>query len=299
MIERPIYRALDIAPGQRYFDCQPLRATVNTSACAQRWAAAEPTSQCHACSIGRMHHADHNPTKRAGRRKSDQNVSACLRCGRTDLRTIKLTGLCVSCHNRKSEWHKGKNAKGKPPITFQPLHGVEVAIQRADGSQERHLVQALHDAEAVGRILRGLPSGEQLLVDERRLTSWNATTGEFEHVCTRCGAQGLILERERADGTLERHAWCCDGEPVGAGWYIAEVRKLPLALDVDAASAWLSIDINLVDEAAEAWVTTDHPCRACRAGLIEGQLTKPGGHWIARCRACGSASKNNSGLDEM
>lgn len=299
MTDRPIYRVLDIAPGQRYFDCQPLRATISSKACAQRWGAAEPTSQCHACSIGRMHDADHSPKKQVGRRKIDTYVSACLRFGRTDLRIIKLNGVCVSCSNREAEWRKGRNAKGKPPIAFQPLHRVEVALERADGSRERRVVEALHNAEAVGRVLSGLSAGEHLLTDERRLTAWNKATREFEIVCERCGTQGLVLERLRSDGTLQRHAWCCSGEPLGGnGWRVAEVRKLPLALDVDTAATWLGSDPDPSDVPVDFWMPIGHPCR-CNKGQIEGLLTKPGGRWVARCRTCGSASKDGSALDRM
>lgn len=35
--QRPDYRANDLTPGQRYFDCRGLRATISTWACAQRW----------------------------------------------------------------------------------------------------------------------------------------------------------------------------------------------------------------------------------------------------------------------
>ncbi|QIL79320.1 hypothetical protein G7047_04920 [Diaphorobacter sp. HDW4A] len=297
MIELPIYRALDIAPGQRYFDCLPLRASLSTSSCAQRWAAAETSSQCHACELGRAHHADHNLDKRPGLRKTDANVGACFRCGRTDLRIIKVNGLCVSCSNREAEWRKGRNGKGKPPITFKPLHSIEVAVQRPDASHERHLVQALHDAEALGRVLRNLPAGGRLQTSERRVVAWNAATSAFEHVCERCGTAGLILERMRGEGALERHAWCCNGEPVGAGWCLAEVRRLPFALDAEAAAVWLNTDPD-VQEPGDAWVPTAYPCK-CGAGLIEGLLTKPARRWNTRCRACGDSSTNDPMLGDM
>ena len=218
MTERPAYRTLDIAPGQRYFDCATLRASLSTTACGQRWAAAAPGTACHECPIGRLHHADHNPTNRAGRRPSDRQVGACLRCGRTDLRIIVSTGTCISCWNRESEWRKGRNAKGKPPERFKPLQDVETTIQHADGRIERRLVQALHKAEAIGRTIRDLPEGARF-ANERRLTSWNKLTGEFEVECPDCGAQGLVVERVRA-GKLERHSWCCAGDPPGSGWRV-------------------------------------------------------------------------------
>lgn len=287
MIERPVYRALDIAPGQRYFDCETLRASLSTTSCAARWAGAPPGSACHKCVIGRLHHTDHNPTRRPGRRPVDNEVRACARCGRTDLRIIRATCLCVSCQNRQYEWLKGRNAKGKPPERFQPLRDFEVVLQHTDGRIERRLVQALHEAEAIGRAAHVLPEGTRF-ASERRLTSWNARTNEFELVCQRCRASGLILERERG-GVLERHAWCCDGDPVGSGWRPATVRRPISPVSVDAIAAWLSDDPDLADERPETWTATPHPC-TCGAGQIEAQMLAPGGRWQTRCTSCGARS---------
>jgi len=308
MIERPIYRALDIAPGQRYFNCQPLRASINTAACAQRWASAETTAQCHECKLGRLHHSDHHPTKQPRLRKA--NVSACLCCDRTDLRTIKVTGLCVSCHNRQQEWIKGRNAKGKMPVLFEPLRAFEITVQLADASEQRHLVEADHDAEAIGLVLRDMPAGASIQSEERREVAWNASTREFEHVCTRCGAQGLILERVRSGqrsvpdakmswvvfdrvhhGRLEYWQWCCSGEPEGPDWRLAEVRKLPFALPPEGVAAWLNTGApELGDETEGVWKPTEHPC-VCGSGLVEGMLSRASGRWQCRCKACGASSE--------
>lgn len=93
------------------------------------------------------------------------------------------------------------------PKKFVPPHDVVVVVvvvlERADGRIECRLVPAVHDAEVIGRVLRGdLPAGAHF-VEERRLKVWNTVTGKFEHVCTKCGAQGLVMERVRA-GKLEQ-----------------------------------------------------------------------------------------------
>jgi len=80
--QRPEYRANDLTPGQRYFECHTLRATISTRACAQRWQAAAAGSACYGCTLGRLHHADHHPeagTSTPQRRHSD---GAYLRGGR-------------------------------------------------------------------------------------------------------------------------------------------------------------------------------------------------------------------------
>lgn len=289
MIERPLYRALDFAPG-RYFDCKPHHATISSEACAKRWALADPASQCSGCEVGRLHHADHRPADTIRQRRAD---GTCQRCGRTDLRIIKVAGLCVSCHNREIEWRKGRNAKGKAPVLFEPLRAFEVAVQLADASERRHLVDAAHGAEAIGRALRDMPPGAELQQRERRETVWNPNIGAFEHVCDRCGVAGLVLERRRGRGILEHHRWCCSGEPVGPGWRLAEVRKLQFGLHPNSVAAWLNMGGHeAAREPMVAWQPTEHPC-TCGAGQVEGLLTAPGGRWRTRCITCGARSEQN------
>lgn len=286
---QPEYRVL--VPGQKHFSCEPLRATLSTQACAQRWAAAAPGSACHQCPVGRMHDAGHNPSKRAGRRPSDRQVSACLRCGRTDLRIVKKDGVCVSCYNRSREAKVGRNGRGTPPARFTPLRPVEVAIQLQNGVTERHLIEARDEAEAVARIAHALPEGARLIDTPRPgRTAWNAATGTFEYTCSRCGTQGLILERLRA-GKLERHSWCCAGDPTGQGWRVAVARQPIFAMDVHAVSAALNDDPELASEEPCSWTPTPHPCAACHSGQVEARLLAPGGRWQCRCASCGASSE--------
>ncbi|MBR0882905.1 hypothetical protein JQ608_38445 [Bradyrhizobium liaoningense] len=291
MNERPKYRAIDIAPGLQFFDCTPLRASLSTKACGDRWAAAAPGSACQGCSLGRQHYADHHPGAQAVRRHVDREIGVCVRCGRSDLRLIRSTGVCVSCANREYEFIKGKNAKGRMPVTYEPLHQVEVAVQHQDGAIERRLINVRHAAEAVARVMRDLPIGA-CFVEERRLTAWNGATSEFEHVCTRCGTQGLILERERR-GLLERHHWCCGGDPHGGGWRLATVRTPQLALRVGTVADLLNNDADLADEAPCTWTPTPHPCADCRAGQVQARLLEPGGRWQCRCEVCGTSSERD------
>lgn len=276
MTERPAYRTLDIAPGQRYFDCATLRASLSTTACGQRWAAAAPGSACHQCALGRLHHADHSPSKRPGRRPMDNEVRACTRCERSDLRIIKTSCICVSCFNREAGWRKGRNGRGTPPARFTPLRDFEVVLQRSDGRIERRLLQALHPAEAIGRTMRDLPEGARF-ANERQLTSWNRLTGEFEVVCQNCSTAGLVLERERG-GALERHSWCCAGGPPGSGWRVAPVRKPLMAMGAATAAGALNADPDLTGEPSGSWIALPYACQ-CGSGQLEGSLASPSGRW--------------------
>lgn len=291
MIERPLYR--DLVPGQRHFACEPLRASaISTTACAARWSAAGPGEACHECELGRLHHADHNPgaLAPARRNRGARMFGECMRCGRSDLRLVGGI-VCVGCKNREYEWVKQRNAKGKVPSEYRPPHDIEIALQHAGGRVEHRLVYAMHGAEALGRVLRDLPDGARLAA-ERRPTSWNKTTREFEHVCTNCGTAGLVLERRRGDA-LERHAWCCEGEPQGSGWRIAKVRQQVMALEVDTAAAVLNGNPDLAHEVANTWTPTAWACGTCTQGQVEAIL-KPGGRWRCRCRACGADSERGA-----
>lgn len=283
MTERPEYRVIDILPRQKHFDCQALRATLSTQACADRWNAASRNSACNCCAIGRMHHQDHN--QRAKPRLRKESVNVCLRCGRSDLRVIQASCLCISCHNRELEWRKGSNARGKPPAEFEPLHDVEIPIEYEGGKIERRLLQVRHEVEALGRVLSDLPAEARVQAQPHQKTAWSAGSGAFEHVCGCCGVVGLILERVNGQ-RLERHAWCCGGDPEGEGWRVAEVRQQPFALDVHSAVAWFNTDN---DEAQERWKPIAHPCR-CGGGQIEARLLSAGGKWSTRCVACGDSS---------
>ncbi len=290
MSARPQYRVIDAAPHLRIFDCVALKASLSAAACSDRWAAAQPGSSCHGCPLGRLHYADHHPDEHPPRRRASGSIGLCLRCGRRDLRLIRSAGICVGCYNRFLEWKKGRNSKGDPPATYRPLYLAEVAVQLQDGALERRCLEVLHQAELAGRVARDLPPGARF-VPERKLTAWNPATREFERVCTRCGTRGLILERERR-GVLERHQWCCGGEPAGSGWRFAPVRQPVMALPVEVAAEWLSGDPELTQEGGETWRATPYVCSACWQGQIEARRQAPGGRWRCRCAACGSESED-------
>lgn len=290
MIERPEYRVL--VPGQKYFICEPLRATLSTRACASNWQAAPDGSACRGCQLGRAHYVDLNPRAPIPARQKvgvGRVFSPCPRCGGSGLRIIKQTGCCVSCMNREYEWAKGRNSKGVRPALYKPPHLVEVGLQHSDGQIEVRAVEVLHGAEALGRVLRDLPGGARVVDTPRPGPAvFNLKAKAFEYQCRECRSVGLVLERCRGD-VLERRCWSCNPDVNVTGWRTSPVRQPMQAMHVDAAAEWLSSDPELKGETLGAWTPTANIC-ACGTGQIEGLLTRPGGRWRTRCSACGATS---------
>ena len=114
------------------------------------------------------------------------------------------------------------------------------------------------------------------------------------NACLRCGRTDLriiLLERTHA-GKVQRHAWCCEGEPCGAAWQIAPVRIQVQALDAGAAAALLGTDTHPAPERDNygLWVPTGFLCGHCNAGQLEGKQPAPKQPWQVRCRGCGTSS---------
>ena len=117
------YFSVDGAKGE-FFRCLPYRATLSTTACAQRWREAQRATgnavaryeKCRTCPIGAAHSGEgvvyYSPL---------YGKPICCRCGRGSMRRMILRGtLCISCVNRQYEFVRGKNAKGNPPrITLE------------------------------------------------------------------------------------------------------------------------------------------------------------------------------------
>lgn len=203
----------------------------------------------------------------------------------------------MSCANREYEWVKGRNAKGKEPATYAPLFAAEIGIELQDGSVEAWLFKVQHQAEIVARALRIMdhtPGTTRVVAVPRPGPAiWNPQTRTFEYQCSRCGAVGLVLERTvlmhaTRDGRIERHRWCCEGDPPGKGWVFAKMRQPLQAMHVDAVAEWLSSDPELKGETPGMWTPTAHTC-ACGAGQVEAQRGMDG-RWQTRCRSCGASA---------
>jgi len=127
------YTENPLAPGLRFFTCQPYRTTLSSAACAKRFERAQTAygealwefANCRACSTGAAH---------AGRgvvyfgRWYD--TSLCARCGAGGRRIIAKR-LCVSCYNRAREMKIGRNGRGNKPVELlqNPPRMVELLVE--------------------------------------------------------------------------------------------------------------------------------------------------------------------------
>ena len=150
----PVYFQIDGAPGD-YFACKPLRATLSTAACAQRYERdngphqSGTASSCRGCAIGALHAGGKAPSPLYG-------SLICPRCERGAARLVR--GLCVSCVNRQYEFVRGRNARGgaAPRLELAPLG---VLVMDDDGSMVcAHTELAASYVEVIWRTLRTRPN---------------------------------------------------------------------------------------------------------------------------------------------
>lgn len=111
-----------LLPGKRMFRCERLNASLQVATCETMWREAnagascsDRLGRCKQCPLGAEHAGvvDANMSVLRG-------TTTCSSCNRTDLRLIG-GNICVSCQNRRYEWIKGKNAKGRAPVKCAPL----------------------------------------------------------------------------------------------------------------------------------------------------------------------------------
>jgi len=150
------YWAIDGAAGMRFFDCQPYRAKLSTTACSQRWRTAQRATgsaaarfeKCRACSIGAIHSGEavtyFSPLF---------GKPICTRCRRGSMRRLIGDRLCISCYNRELEFRRGKNAKGNPPEIKLERRTVRYAVEGA-GVQTLILDHSADLAELMVTVLR-------------------------------------------------------------------------------------------------------------------------------------------------
>jgi hypothetical protein len=126
------------APGVQYsnlygltvFDCVPLRATLQPSACASNWKKNLEGSVCRSCSLGAIHSGE-SP----GELLDTSRKRTCIRCQRGAGRLLAGC-LCLSCFNRAREVLTGRNAKGTAPRAWASrLHVASAIIQTQDAEQ--------------------------------------------------------------------------------------------------------------------------------------------------------------------
>jgi hypothetical protein len=272
-----------LVPGQRHFVCAPLRATVSTTACAARWKVAPSGTTCSGCLVGRQHAAETGtaPPRQAAPGSAPKS---CARCGRTDLRIIRTSQLCVSCQNRTYEWVKGKNAKNKPPETFEPLAMRVVGVQGTDGATTWHAHQHRHAAEALTFGVRKLlPPGAKFSATRPGEPHWSGADGRFLVRCTGCSTPGLLERASERTGSLKYHCPACSGTPPGTGWTLASPRPGLAIFEPENAAIWMAMT---GEPPGPAWHPTGIVCAECGAGQLEAR--QHAGQVQCRCPACGT-----------
>lgn len=199
----------------------------------------------------------------------ERRLTACQRCGRSDLRMIHARGICVFCYNRQRELLEGRNAKGFPPQKIQPLSTFSVSTEAADGTTTHHSVDACHQAEATCVIahvrLPLLPQGAHLSEKRPGEAAWSEAHHRFVLTCPKCGHRGL-MERQKG-GIFHHHCPACEGRPYGSGWGIAKARAAVMLLDVDGLKAWL--DATKEELPLDRWSFTGLGCRHCRSAVLQ------------------------------
>jgi hypothetical protein len=125
---------------RQFFRCEPYRATLSTTACADRWRLAQHVigydadrfEKCRDCRVGASMAGE-----RHVHRSAIFNLGICPRCRRGGARMIGGR-LDVSCWNREREVRVGKNGKGtKPTVVLEPRRlGVVLGYGDAD---QRHV----------------------------------------------------------------------------------------------------------------------------------------------------------------
>jgi len=145
-------------PGKKMFACAPLKAgMMQVATCAVMWTQAngkdapDRLGKCKQCTVGAGHagvtDAAFNPIR---------GSHMCSRCNRTDMRLIG-GNICVCCMNRQYEWVKGKNGRGKFPVTHPVLSkrrmtyvvaGMVKTLQRPlTASQDELTIELLRDSD--------------------------------------------------------------------------------------------------------------------------------------------------------
>jgi hypothetical protein len=157
-------------PGQRYFRCLPMAATITAGACAANWRASQERDverllKCRTCTIGAVHAGE-----TAASLSPLRGAKVCARCLTGTTRLIGAW-LCVSCYNREREWVAQRNAKGRIPTRMAPLHRRALKVIEAGDARvvtrdltvglEELMVAALRDsAKATVFAFSGAPAAQ-------------------------------------------------------------------------------------------------------------------------------------------
>lgn len=274
----------DQLPGVLHFACPRLHATLTPESCAARHGLAlgdthGQFSACRNCAIGRVHATGQQATlaRLSELVSTGPMVKLCVRCGHQ--RDRRVGPICISCYNRELEAKKGRNAKGKPPVTYAPLRLRRVGLELPDGEIHWVLFEAQTWLEPLLRGLKVYPGAKLYDGQPSNDSPWNEAAQRFEYR----NEQGQALAMDvlpQVDHQLVRYRAALPGElpaPVVAGVSL---------FDPGAMEIWLNIS-GEGQATNKEWRALDYGCSTCRQGVM--QARRRAGQLTVRCSGCGEA----------
>lgn len=273
---------LQWVPGKRHFACARIHGTLSTDDCAarhkqalSRGEEADAFTACRHCPIGAQHLEQlHQPEARDASLPTVLPDSGChcLRCGRSEVRIVVSSGLCVSCANRAAEFRRGRNAKGSMPITYVVPRPRRVGVV-VDGMRTWRTFDGQNLEEPLARARR---QGLEMHSDAPGRTRWNRQRHAFEYV----DDAGRVLVELEVDG--EMHFIGVDRRRPGE----VPVQVIAPAIEFSAEllATWLRVS-GEGDTLADEWRHQAVLCSECRRAPLYAR--QRGGRYECRCPACG------------
>ncbi len=263
-----------VVPGQRHFQCSPLRALLSTQACADRFSRTlQPDSEkfitCKRCPIGRQHHEEHNPSESVAPLRPVR-APVCIRCGRPASRMVESV-LCPSCWNRAAEAKRGYNARGNPLRNYIVPSPRRVGVVGQDGTPAWVLFDGQHFPESMALAAR---TGLRLNDAQPGRSVWNPCRQAFEY---RNSNSHLLIEM-KIEGRIEY----VGVERLHPGEAPAQVTIPTLLMDPEAAETWLTVSGDS-DSLTCDWHQLEFACSRCGHGMLHGYKGTDGIH--VRCSA--------------
>lgn len=146
------YKTISWAPGQQYFHCDPLRATLTVGSCATNWLRSQEREaglwQCRGCRLGAEHAGEEEANLWFGR-----GELICSRCTRGADRLVK-GDQCVSCYNREREFVLGRNARGVYPNKMPRLRERSLFFMQGQAPRQVTRPRSLDMTELIVAQLR-------------------------------------------------------------------------------------------------------------------------------------------------
>lgn len=178
--------------GRKYFDCQPMRATLSIESCADNHRRGLNLACLH-CPAGAKHAttapdgiyqaADQGSDARGLRQSMGRS---CIRCNEQQAGRLMAQSFCTPCWNRALECVTGKNSKGSwPAMAAAKLRRIEAIV--------------VTDAEALAEFLRRKFASSKVM----RWTVIEPGAALLEGIAASKAEVQLMLDRTMPDATIE------------------------------------------------------------------------------------------------